>query len=267
MGRVSGKVALVTGAGRGQGRSHAIRLAEQGASVVAIDICAPIDSIAYPMATLEDLRETEQLVRDLGSEIITVTTDIRDRQKLKSGIDDAVQRLGGLDIVVANAGVAALGKWDSFTEQQWDAVVSVNLTGTWNTVTVAVPHLIKRGGGSVIVTSSAAGLVGLPYLLPYVASKHAIVGLVRALSNELADENVRVNAICPTGVSGTGLAKDLDPTLIDSNERLKTAWLNAMQVELISPLDVSNAVLYLASDESRYVTGIAMSVDAGMVNL
>ncbi|MFJ9007937.1 mycofactocin-coupled SDR family oxidoreductase [Streptomyces canus] len=268
MGRVAGKVALITGAARGQGRSHAIRLAEEGADIIAVDICAPVEGIGYAMATPDDLRETEKQVCERGRRIITAEVDIREGHALSEAVREAVGQMGGLDVVVANAGVGVTEHWDEFTHQQWDAVIGVNLTGTWNTVLACVPHLLARGGGSVIAISSVAGVVGLPFVAPYVASKHGVVGLTRALSNELADRRVRVNAICPTGVAGTGILDGMGAgPLASASDRVKSSYLNALQVDTVEKSDVSDAVLYLASDESRYVTGITLPVDAGLVNL
>lgn len=268
MGRVAGKVALITGAARGQGRNHAIRLAEEGADIIAIDICAPVEGIGYAMATPDDLKTTEKLVRERGKRIVTAEVDIRESHALSEVVKDAVKHMRGLDIIVANAGVAAANHWNEFSYQQWEAVIGVNLTGTWNTVLAGVPHLLSRGGGSVIAISSVAGVVGLPFVAPYVASKHGIVGLTRSLSNELADHKVRVNAICPTGVADTGISDGLNATPLETaSDRVRSSYLNALQVDTVKKSDVSDAVVYLASDESRYVTGITLPVDAGLVNL
>jgi SDR family mycofactocin-dependent oxidoreductase len=265
--RVAGKTVLVTGAGRGQGRSHAIRLAEEGATIIAIDICAPVEGISYPMASPADLAETEKLVRDKGARVITAEVDIREFHALNDVVENAVESFGRLDVVVANAGVAVFGRWDSITQQQWAAVQSVNVDGTWNTLRAAIPHLVEGGGGSVVVTSSVAGVVGLPYLFPYSVSKHALIGIVRSLANELVDQGIRMNAICPTGVAGTGMDRFVDPEILASNPKLASTFTNAIQVETIDAVDVSNAVVYLASDESRFVTGTILSIDAGLVNL
>jgi SDR family mycofactocin-dependent oxidoreductase len=266
-GRVAGKVAFITGAARGQGRAHAIRLAEEGADIIAIDICANVDGISYPLATPADLAQTAQMVTDKGVQVIAAQVDIRDFASLSSVLKDAVAKLGGLHVVAANAGVAVFGRWNTFTEQQWNAVQSVNVTGTWNTLRAALPYLISSGGGSVVVTSSTAGVVGMPYLLPYSVSKHALIGFVRSLANELCDQGVRLNAVAPTGVAGTGMDTFVDPAVLASNPKLAATFTNAIQVETIQPEDVSNAVVFLASDEARYITGTVLDVDAGLVNL
>jgi NAD(P)-dependent dehydrogenase (short-subunit alcohol dehydrogenase family) len=204
------------------------------------------------------------MVTDKGMRVVTAQVDIRDFAALSGVLKDAVAKLGGLHIVAANAGVAVFGRWDTFTEQQWNAVQSVNVTGTWNTLRAAIPYLISGGGGSVVVTSSTAGVVGMPYLLPYSVSKHALIGFVRSLANELCDQGVRLNAVCPTGVAGTGMDRFVDPDVLASNPKLATTFTNAIQVDTIEPVDVSNAVVYLASNDARYITGTVLDVDAGL---
>lgn len=266
-GRVEGKVAFVTGAARGQGRSHALRLAEEGADIIAVDLCAPVDGIdQYPPATPADLEETVRQVEALDRRIVSSVADIRDRGALGTFVDGAVAELGGLDIVVANAGVCQIQSWDQWSDEQFDSIVGTNLKGTWNTVRVAIPHLIERGGGSMILTSSEAGLKGLPFLLPYVASKHAVTGMAKALGQELAMHKIRVNSLHPGGVDtamGDPNATAAFSELIAANPTvggmLMTAWVDP----LTQPRDQSNAVLFLASDESRFITAAALPVDAG----
>lgn len=267
MPNLTGKVALVTGAARGLGRSHAVRLAEAGAAIVAIDICAPVDGITYEMATEQDLEQTKKMVSATGADIFVATVDIRNFDLLSSTLRQAVEALGGLDIVVANAGVAVIGASNEISQRQWDAVIEVNLTGTWNTFRASTPHLLRRGGGSVIAISSVAGLVGVPLLDPYAASKHGIIGLMKAFSLQLAEKNVRVNAVCPTAVRGTGLDY-LNKALGErAGNKVRIAFENAIVTDTVDKLDVSNAVLFLASDESRFVTGTSLAVDAGLVTL
>jgi SDR family mycofactocin-dependent oxidoreductase len=269
MGRVSGKVALVTGAARGQGRSHCVRLAEEGADVIGIDICEPLsDAIPYPMATLDDLGDTGDLVEGTGRRFYSAAADIRDFDALQSAVDGGVGELGGLDIVVANAGVISTGYSWELSEDAWDVVIDVNLKGTWNTTRATIPHLIDVGvGGSIIVVSSAAGIRGhVPYS-HYVASKHGVVGLMKALANELAQHNIRVNSLHPTAVTGTGLGLGVEPAVLAESEPMfALSGLNALPVDAVELRDVSNAVLFLASDESRYVTGLQLTVDAGATN-
>jgi SDR family mycofactocin-dependent oxidoreductase len=269
MGRVDGKVAFVTGAARGQGRSHAVRLAEEGADIIAVDLCGPLPSVSYVSATAEDLAQTVKEVQATGRRIVAAEVDTRDRDGLKAAIDAGVAELGRLDVVVANAGICVARSWDDVTPQIWQDTIDINLTGTWNTVQLAAPHLVSGGGGSIIITSSAAGLKGQPFLSPYVASKHAVVGLMRAYAAELAEYGIRVNSIHPTGVdtpmtSGDGLGNLVE--LIGEHPKLGGIFANLLPVEMTQAVDVSHAVLFLASDESRFVTSLTMTVDAGNTN-
>lgn len=199
-GRVEGKVAFITGAARGQGRSHAIRLAQEGADIIAVDICGPIRGLQYDHATEADLAETVRLVEALDRRIVAVTADVRDRDAMKAAIDKGAAELGRIDIVVANAGICIIGDWDKQSPEVLRDTIDINLIGVFNTVQLAAPHLIKAGGGSMILTSSVAGMKGLPFLAPYVASKHGVVGVMRAFATELAEYNIRVNTVHPTGV-------------------------------------------------------------------
>ncbi|KAD3632991.1 mycofactocin-coupled SDR family oxidoreductase [Arthrobacter yangruifuii] len=266
MGRVEGKVAFITGAARGQGRSHAVRLAQEGADIIAVDLCGALPGVAYPSATEEDLAQTVKEVEALDRRIIATKADVRDRGAMQRAIDAGVAELGRLDIVVANAGICIMKPWDEITPQIWDDTVGTNLTGVWNTVQLTAPHLVKGGGGSIILTSSAAGLKGLPFLTPYVAAKHGVVGIMRAFATELAESNIRVNSVHPTGVdtamaSGDGMAAM--GGMLEAHPRLGAMMTNLLPVDITQPVDISNAVLFLASDESRYVTSLAMAVDAG----
>ncbi|MFI5955989.1 mycofactocin-coupled SDR family oxidoreductase [Cryptosporangium sp. NPDC051539] len=266
MGRVEGKVAFITGAARGQGRSHAIRLAEEGADIIAIDLCGPVRNVLYPAATPDDLAETVKLVEALDRRIIATQVDTRDRDALKAAIDGGVAELGKLDIVVANAGICIINGWDQITPEVWQDTLDINLTGTWNTVQLAAPHLVANGGGSIIMTSSAAGLKGLPFLAPYVASKFGVNGLGKAMAHELAEYNIRVNTLHPTGVEtamGDPAATSVFGPLLEAHPKLGGMLTNSLPIETTQPVDQSNAVLFLASDESRYVTALSMTVDAG----
>ncbi|MET0578095.1 MAG: mycofactocin-coupled SDR family oxidoreductase [Ilumatobacteraceae bacterium] len=265
MGRVDHKVAFITGAARGMGRSHAIRLAEEGADLILVDICGPIEDVRYPLSTSDDLDETAELARRHGGRVITAEADTRDREALRAVLDPAVAELGGLDVVVANAAVLIEGTWDSFSEDDVATTLDVNLIGTWNTCVVSIPHLLQRGGGSIICISSAAGLKGQPYLLPYTFSKFGVTGLAQGLANELAEHSIRVNSVHPTGVP-TGMAGPLLHDLLAGNPKLAEIYQNALPVANVEPIDISNAVLFLASDESRYVTGLQFAVDAGTTN-
>ncbi len=263
-GRVAGKTALITGAARGQGLSHAVRLAAEGADILAVDICAQVDNIDYDTATPDDLATTARLVEETGARVVTRTVDVRDAAALADAVADGIAELGGLDIAVANAGVCSVQRWDEVTPELWDTVISVNLTGVWNTCTAAIPHLLEAGGGSLILISSTAGLKGQPFFTPYTASKHGLVGIMRSLANELAARHIRVNSLHPTGVDTPMLnAMGGLTERIEASPDVGSLFLNSLPVDLVRPEDVSNAVLFLASDEARYVTGMTMTVDAG----
>lgn len=268
MSRVEGKVAFVTGAARGMGRSHAMRLAEEGADIIAVDICADIDAAPYAMATADDLAQTVKGVEALGQRIVARQADVRDPAGLAKAVADGVAELGRLDIVVANAGFGTVQTWDAVTPEVWQTIMDVNLTGCWNTVTAALPHVIEGGrGGSLILISSSSGIKGHPFLTPYVASKFAIVGIAKSLANELGRHLIRVNSVHPAGVD-TPLLRglgDID-ALIALDPEVGSMFVNTLPVALVDAQDVSNAVLYLASDESRYVTGTQFKVDAGTTN-
>ena len=264
MGRVDGKVAFITGAARGQGRSHAVRLAEEGADIIAVDVPGDYETVRYPMGTQAELEETAKAVEALDRRILARAVDVRDAAALKSAVDDGVAELGRLDIVCANAGICTVQTWDEVTPQVWQDTLDTNLTGVWNTCVVAIPHLIASGGGSIIATSSTAGIKGLPFLAPYVAAKHGIVGVARSLANELAKHRIRVNTVHPTGVD-TPMAAGLGGVnpLLERDPNLGPIFMNTYPVEIVDSVDISNAVLWLASDESRYVTGLELTVDAG----
>ena len=263
-GRVAGKVAFITGAARGQGRSHAIRLAEEGADIIAVDICEDIASAGYGMATEADLAETVKAVEALDRRIFARKADVRDAAGLKAVVDEGVAELGKLDIVSANAGICTVQTWDEVTPAVWQDTLDTNLTGVWNTMVVAAPHLIANGGGSIICTSSTAGIKGLPFLAPYVAAKHGVVGIARSMANELAQHKIRVNTVHPTGVQTPMVAGlgGLD-AILGKDPQLGPIFMNTFPVEIVEPVDISNAVLFLASDEARYVTGLEFTVDAG----
>jgi (+)-trans-carveol dehydrogenase len=274
-GRAEGKVAFITGAARGQGRSHAVRLAQEGADIIAIDICAQVDSVLYPMSTPEDLAQTVKEVEALGRRIVATRADVRDYDALEAALEDGVAQLGRLDIVCANAGISIFGRAESVTAlsaQSWRDVIDTNLTGVWHTAKVAIPHLVQGGsGGSIIITSSLMGLKGSQNGAAYASAKTGLVGFMRVLALELAPHMIRVNSIHPTSVNTRMLhnenlyalfAPDLErPTREHAAERMQT--LNVLPVPWVEPEDVSNAVLFLASDEARYITGVALPVDAG----
>jgi (+)-trans-carveol dehydrogenase len=271
-GRVEGKVAFVTGAARGQGRSHALRLAQEGADIIAVDIGKQIDSVPMPMATSDDLNETVRQVEELDRRIVATQADVRDYAGLKQALDEGVAQLGRLDIVAANAGIASFGPAEELSEQAWQDMIDVNLTGVWHTCKAAIPHLKAGGrGGSIILTSSAAGLKGYANVSHYVSAKHGVVGLMRTLAQELAPHMIRVNSIHPTQVDTPMIMNETafrlflpdheHPTVEDFAPVSQT--MNALPIPWVDPVDISNAVLFLASDEARYITGVPLPVDAG----
>lgn len=270
MGKLEGQVAFITGAARGQGRSHAVRLAEEGADILAVDLCRQIESVSYPMPTPEDLEQTVKEVEALGRRIFARQVDVRDAASLQQVFDEGVQALGPASIVLANAGIGAGGSGVS-AEQQWDDVIGVNLTGVWNTGRVAIPSMVeRRQGGSIVLTSSTGGLMGVgipaPGFLGYTAAKHGVIGLMRSWANYLAPHNIRVNSVAPSAVR-TPMAADGNLTeILKRMPALASALSNAMPVDLVEPADVSNAILWLVSDEARYVTGTVVPVDAGQLN-
>jgi SDR family mycofactocin-dependent oxidoreductase len=259
-------VAFITGAARGQGRSHAVRLAGLGADIIAVDICQDIPSVYYPLATADDLAETVCQVESLGRRIVAGAVDIRDRPALQAVVDKAVASLGGLDIVVANAGIAAFGAGEP--DVQFRDIIDVNLVGTWHTLEAAVPHLRARGSGSVIIISSSAGTNGKTSEIgagtqAYVASKHAVIGLMRNYALDLGRQGIRVNAVTPCGVDTPMINFDRGASLQEKAASLPWDLSNVIPVPYVQPGDISDAVAWLAADASRYVTGVVLPVDAG----
>jgi SDR family mycofactocin-dependent oxidoreductase len=273
-GRVEGKVAFITGAARGQGRSHAIRLAQEGADIIAVDLCDQVASVPYPMATPEDLTETVKEVEALDRRIVATQADVRDYGALKAALDDGVAQLGRLDIVSANAGIVSYGPAAELDETTWQDMIDTNLTGVWHAAKAAIPHLIEQGtGGSIVLTSSTAGLKAMANLAHYVSAKHGVVGLMRTLALELAPHSIRVNSVHPTTVDTPMVQNepamrlflpDVGSPTIEQFAEVATS-LNALPVPWVEPVDISNAVLFLASDEARYITGVTLPVDAGSV--
>jgi SDR family mycofactocin-dependent oxidoreductase len=272
MGRVEGKVAFITGAARGQGRSHAVRLAAEGADIIALDVCGPVGSNVAPSATPADLVETVRLVESLDRRIVSIHADVRDYDAMTSAVAKGVAAFGHLDIVCANAGIVTYGALADLSETEWRDMIDVQLTGSWQTCKAVIPQLVGQGkGGSIILTSSVMGLKGGPHVGHYAAAKHGVVGMMKTLALELAPHMIRVNTVNPTGVDTDMIqnrasydlfAPDLEnATREQVGERLQT--LNALPVPWVESVDVSNAVLFLASDEARYITGVAMPIDAG----
>jgi (+)-trans-carveol dehydrogenase len=271
-GRVEGKVAFVTGAARGQGRSHAVRLAEEGADIIAVDICRQIENTTSG-STPDDLAETADFVKAQGRRIVTAEVDVCDFDALKAAVDSGVEQLGRLDIIVANAGIGTPGAMlDEMDESRWQQMLDVNLTGVWKSVKAGVPHVKAGGrGGSVILTSSVGGLKAYPHVGHYVSAKHGVVGLMRTFAVELGQFSIRVNSVHPTHVSTTLLLNestfrtfrpDLENPGPDDMAPICQNF-HILPIPWVDAIDVSNAVLFLASDESRYVTGVPLPIDAG----
>jgi SDR family mycofactocin-dependent oxidoreductase len=265
-GRLEGKVALISGAARGQGRSHAVRLAQEGADIIAFDVCRQLGTVPYPMADSEDLEETVRLVEDLDRRIVAREADVRDLAGVQAVVDEGFAQFGRLDVISANAGIAGFAEnsW-SLTEEQWEEMIAVNLSGVWRTVKAGVPKMIEAGnGGAIVLTSSTAGVKGMEGIGHYVAAKHGVVGLMRNLANELAQHSIRVNTVHPTGVNTPMIHNEfMDQAL--ANPDFSSNMQNALPVAEVEPVDISNAILFLASDEARYITGVMLPVDAGFL--
>jgi SDR family mycofactocin-dependent oxidoreductase len=272
-GTLEGKVAFITGGARGQGRTHAVRLAGEGADIIAVDICHNIPSNKYELATPEDLEETVRLVKAKDRQIIASPADVRDYQQLKGVLDDAVSRLGRLDIVIANAGIAPMTFDDEerLGEQAFRDVIDVNLIGAWNACRVSIPHLIRgRRGGAIVLTSSTAGIKGYTGstagAVGYTAAKHGVVGIMRTLANDLAQHSIRVNTIHPTGVNTMMAVNPVMQRWIEEDPARGAHMNNPLPIDILDTDDVTNAVLFLVSDEGRYITGVMLPVDAGFCN-
>jgi SDR family mycofactocin-dependent oxidoreductase len=265
------KVAFITGAARGQGRAHALRLAEEGADIIGVDICADISAAPYPMGTQDELEETAMLVEKLGRRALVHQADVRSFSELRSVVTAGITEFGHIDIVVANAGIASMGVSlsDDELEAAWQAVIAVNLTGVWNTVRACIGPMKERGaGGSIILTSSTAGLKGLsaPGSLgneAYGAAKHGVVGLMRQFAVEFSKDQIRVNSVHPTGVDTMMIRNEAMESFLSEFPDAASSITNLLPVELLQPRDISDAVLFLASDLSRYITGVTLPVDAG----
>ncbi|MEU7812877.1 mycofactocin-coupled SDR family oxidoreductase [Pseudonocardia sp. NPDC049154] len=274
-GRVQGKVAFVTGAARGQGRAHALRLAQEGADIIAVDLCQGIDSVDYRLGSEADLKETARQVEALDRRVVTAQADVRDPGAVRTALDVGVGELGRLDIVVANAGILSAGPTDQLAESAWRDMIDVSLSGAYYTARAAVPHLRAGGaggaGGAIILTSSALGIRAMAYLPHYVAAKAGVIGLMRSMALELAPEKIRVNTINPSIVDSPMIHNPATNSMFlpgaenPSRDEASAvfATLNPMPTPWIDSNDVSNAVLFLASDEARYVTGLEMKIDAG----
>ncbi|WP_179466777.1 mycofactocin-coupled SDR family oxidoreductase [Mycolicibacterium vinylchloridicum] len=272
-GRVDGMVAFISGAARGQGRSHAVRLAQEGADIIAIDICRAIPDVVYPPSSPADLAQTADLVRGLGRRIVTAEVDVRDYDALTAAVDTGVDQLGRLDIVVANAGIGNAGnRLHKLGEHIWKDMIDINLTGVWHTVKAAVPHILSGGrGGSIILTSSVGGMKAMAHTGHYIAAKHGVVGLMRTFAVELGQHSIRVNSVHPTQVNTPMALNDATFRLFAPHKENPgpedfapvSQMMHTLPTPWVEPEDISNAVLFLASAESRYVTGVQLPIDAG----
>ena len=278
MGKLDGKVAFITGVARGQGRSHAIRLAQEGADIVGIDACANVRSVIYDLATPDDLAETVRQVEALDRRILVNQVDIRDSTGVKQAVDDGVAQLGRLDIVLANAGIASFSPAEDMSDDMWDDMIDINLSGQFRSVRPAIPHLkANPDGGAIVMTSSTAGGKGLANLAHYCAAKHGLAGMMKALAHELAPHRIRVNVINPTNVDTTMIHNeaiyqvffpDRDPATVTREDTVPIMRaMNLLPIPWVEVSDISEAILYLVSDSGRYVTGIELPVDAGMLTV
>jgi SDR family mycofactocin-dependent oxidoreductase len=271
MGSFDGKVALVTGAARGQGRSHALRFAEEGADLVICDIGADIATVPYGLAAASDLEETAALVERAGRRVVAVAADVRSSAELERVVADGLDAFGRIDIAVANAGIAGISTIAEMSDEQWQDMIDVNLTGVFKTLRAVAPQMAARGYGRIVATSSVVGRQGSPNIGHYVAAKWGVIGLVKSLALELAESGVTVNAVCPTSVDTTMIQNEAFRDLflpetpgytMADVERAYTE-LNPIPIPWVQPEDVSDAVLFLASDEARMITGEALPVALG----
>jgi SDR family mycofactocin-dependent oxidoreductase len=267
-GRLQGKVAFITGAARGQGRAHAVRMAAEGADIIAVDIAGKLpDCVPYESATPEQLDETVRLVEATGQRIVASAVDTRDYDDLCEAVAAGVAELGRLDVIVANAGVSAAQVWNEITPETFRDVMDINSTGTWNTVMAGAQKIIDGGrGGSIILISSAAGIKLQPFMVHYTASKHAVVGLAKAFAAELGKYSIRVNSVHPGPVNsdmGSGGMIAAIGRAVETNPQLQNMMTPFLPDWMAEPEDVANTVLWLASDESRFITAAQIPVDQG----
>lgn len=268
MGKFDGKVALVTGAARGQGRAHALRFAEEGADVIAVDICHDLAGVPYPLGTSDELAETVKGIEALDRRAVGLAADTRDFARMEEVVREGLAELGRLDVVVANAGICTAAPVWELTPDVWQEMIDVNLTGVSNTVRAALPAVMDQGaGGSIVLTSSAAGLNAFPNMAHYTAAKHGVTGLMRSLAVELAPHGIRANSVHPTTVDTPMIQNPAFWGLLGAadSEGAQPGFrsLNALPVPWVEATDVTSAVIWLASDDARYVTGVTLPVDAG----
>ncbi|NLG48004.1 mycofactocin-coupled SDR family oxidoreductase [Gordonia sp. (in: high G+C Gram-positive bacteria)] len=270
-GRLSGKIAFITGAARGIGRAQAVRFAEEGADIIGVDLCGPVETVLIDPATEADLAETASAVRAAGGRFSGHVADVRDGEALRAAVAAGVEELGGLDVVCATAGITSRGLTEELSDEAWKTMLDVNLTGVWQTAKASIPHLLERGAGSIVLVSSIAGLRGLYGVSHYVAAKHGVVGLMRSLAQEMAPHGIRVNTVHPTNVNTPMIQNDVvrggfrpDLETVSLEEFAVAAkTMNMLDLPWVEPEDVANASLFLASDEARYITAVTLPVDAG----
>lgn len=274
LGEWSGKVAFITGVARGQGRSHALEFARRGADIGGLDICQPIPTVPYAMAEPSDLKQTAQEIESLGRRAVLEVADVRDPAGVRAVVAKVLEAFGRIDVVLTNAGVFSVGEPMTLSPETWRDVLDVNLTGVWNTVQACLPAMVETGsGGSIVMTSSIGGVQGLLQCPHYVASKHGVIGLMRALANELAPYRIRVNAVCPTNVNTPMIQNPANyrtfrPDLEEPHREdiiEVAASMHLLDVPWVEPEDVTAAAVWLASDAARYLTGVALPVDAGLL--
>ncbi len=273
MGKLDGKVVLITGGARGQGRSHALTFAREGAEIVVCDVADGLPTVPYPLASPGDLADTARMVEDLDRRCLAIQADVRDSAGMRGVVERAISEFGHVDILLANAGIESFGEAWELTDEQWDEMIAVNLTGVWKSCRAVAPHMIERRAGVILMTSSIAGLKGLANQAHYCAAKHGVVGLMRGLAIELAPYGIRVNTVHPSSVDTPIIKNQAMYTLFSGGkpdatlEEVTPAFraLNLMDTPWMEPQDISNAMLWLASDDARYVTGATLPVDAGLM--
>lgn len=262
--RFASKVVFITGAARGQGRAEAVRFAQEGADIIAVDACSDFSSTAYAGATRDDLDETVRLVEATGRRIVATVADVRDFDSLSQALAKGVETFGRLDVVIANAGICSGGLSWEITLEQWKETVDVNLTGVFHTAKASVPHLLATGdGGSIVFTSSVSGIKGTPFTGHYAATKHGIVGLAKTMANELGEHRIRVNTVHPAGVETGMTVSDLHPLIAEYASTLGPIYMNSLPYQILQADDVASVVAWVCSDEAKYITGAQVPIDLG----
>lgn len=272
MGKLDGKVAFITGAARGQGRSHAVRFAEEGANIIGVDVSTQVDTVPYPTAGPGDIEETVRQVEAAGGRMLASEVDVRDLPGLHKAADDGATEFGRIDIVIANAGISTMSPTLEMDETTWQTMIDINLTGVWKTVRAAVPHIVSGGrGGSVVLTSSLAALMAYENIAHYSSAKAGLVGLMRVLAKELAPQNIRVNTIHPTTIATDMVLNEATYTLfrpdlenpVRQDFEEAASQMNPLPMPMPGSEEITNAIMYLVSDDGRYVTGTTHVVDGG----